>query len=214
MMKYAGYFLILLTTLALAGCDETDFVSTWRDPATTDLDLRGETAAFLLSGNTAVRRTFEENLAEELNKNGIETVPGYELLPGTETIRKSVILKRLGNTTADHAVFMRVVDRKQELSYVPGAVWYPGAYYDPFLWYDGRYYGPAGFVGPWPSYYDPGYYRTDTIVSVETLVYSVPDSKLLWAGMSKTMNPSEIDEFVKDLVSETVDELHESGYAG
>jgi hypothetical protein len=213
-MRYAVFVFVLSAALALSGCDDTDFTSTWRDPSTTRLDLSGETAAFLLSGNTAVRRTFEENLAKELNASGIETVPGYELLPGTETTNKDVILKRLNGTTADHAVFMRVVDREQELSYVPGTVWYPGSYYDPFWWYDGYYYGPTGFARAWPPHYDPGYYRTDTIVSVETLVYSVPDSKLLWAGMSRTINPSEVDEFVADLVSETVDELHETGYVG
>jgi hypothetical protein len=201
-----------MATLALAACDDTKFTSTWRDPSTTHIDLRGETAAFLLSGNTAVRRTFEQHLANELNENGIEAVAGYELLPDTETTRKSVILNRLRNTTADHAVFMRVVDREQEVSYVPGTVWYPGSYYDPYWWYRGFYYGPTGFAGPWPAYYDPGYFRTDTIVSVETLVYSIPNGKLLWAGISKTMNPSEVDEFVEDLVSETVDELHEVGY--
>jgi hypothetical protein len=30
--------------------------------------------------------------------------------------------------------------------------------------------------------------------------------------MSKTMNPSEVDEFVEDLVSETLDELEDAGY--
>jgi hypothetical protein len=103
----------------------------------------------------------------------------------------------------DHAIFMRVVDREKEISYIPGTSWYPGPYYDPFY---------SGFGGPFPpSYYDPGYYVVDTIVSVETLVYSVPDTKLLWAGLSKTMNPSEVDDFVKDLVSEAVHEMNKTG---
>jgi len=104
---------------------------------------------------------------------------------------------------------MRIVDRHQEATFVP-ETWYPGPYYDRFLWRHGRFYGPR-FGGPWPPFYDAGYFQIDTIVSVDTQVYSVPDSKLLWAGLSKTMNPSKIDSFVKDLVSSTVKKLKESG---
>lgn len=209
-MKFARSLgLIVLMAFALTACDNTEFTSVWRDPAAQNIDLRGEVAGFLLSGNTAVRRSFEDFLAKELNERGIEAVAGYEVLPNGEPIHKEAILSQLKDTTADYGVFMRIVDRRQEISYVPGTTWYGTPYDDPFWWYAGRYYGP-GFNRTWPAYYDPGYYTTDTVVSVETLVYSVPDSKLLWAGLSKTMNPSKVESFVKDLVSATVDQLEKT----
>jgi len=209
-MNALKYMLVVFMTYGLFGCDDTDFESTWQDPSARNLDLRREeVAAFLLSGNEAVRRSFEYNLANEMNQRGIETVPGYDLLPQVDPTDKREILARLRDSGVDSAIFMRIVNREQEVSYVPGTVWYPGPYHDPFWWYDGHYRG--GFVGPWPPYYDPGYYRVDTIVSVETLVYRAPDSKLLWAGVSRTMNPSEVDEFVEDLVSEAVDEMEKTG---
>jgi hypothetical protein len=122
---------------------------------------------------------------------------------------KEALLADLTRTRADHAVFMRIIDRHQEVSYVPGTSWYPGFYYDPFLWHGGVYLGP-GVSYPWP-YYDDGYYRVDTVVSVETLIYSVPDGKLIWSGLSRTLNPSEVDDFVEDLVSEAVDEMKDTG---
>jgi hypothetical protein len=108
---------------------------------------------------------------------------------------------------------MRVVNKEQQLTYVPGSAWYGDPINDPYYWYGGRYYGPAGLGRPWPHYRDPGYFAVDTVVSVETLLYTVPDSKLLFAGMSKTMNPSRIDSFVKDLADETLDKLRELGSA-
>jgi hypothetical protein len=208
-MRRFTYVFILLATLTLTACDETEFESTWQDPKALSIELPRETsAAFLLSKNKAVRRSFEANLARDLTERGIRTIPGYRLLPDSDITDKKEILARLSNTNIDNAVFMRIVDREQEVTYSPGSVWYPGPYYDPFLWYGGVYRGPA-FYGY--GYYDPGYYRVDTIVSVETLLYSVPDSHLLWAGLSKTMNPSEVDDFVKDLVSETVKEMHKTG---
>jgi hypothetical protein len=168
------------------------------------MDLRTEAVgAFLLSGNEAVRLSFEQNLARELNKLGIEAIPGYELIGGKKVTDKEKILGSLKGTGVDHAVFMKVVGREKEVTYVPGSVWYGGVYYDPFI-------GPWG-AGAWP-YYDPGYYRVDTVVSVETLVYSIPDSKLLWAGLSKTMNPDEVDDFVEDLVKGAVKEMRKTGF--
>ena len=214
-MKSLKRLLIGFVLLGLTACHGTDFESTWQYPSLTGLDLRHEAVgAFLLSGNEAVRRSFESNLANQLNKYGIEASPGFELLPRTDVTNKEEILTDLAGSGIDHAVFMRVVDREQEVSYIPGSGWYPGPYYDPFFWYDGAFIGPGGWGGAWPPYYDPGYYRVDTIVSVETLVYSVPDQKLVWAGLSKTMNPPEVDRFVKELAKETVEEMKKTGLVG
>jgi hypothetical protein len=209
-MKFLKRLPLIVVLLSFTACDETDFEATWQDPTISSLYLPEEfVGAFLLSSNESARRSFEFNLASQLNRHGIEASPGYELLPNTDVTDKEKILADLKNTRVGHAVFMRIIDRHQEVSYVPGASWYPGFYYDPFLWYEGVYLGP-GVNYPWP-YYDGGYYRVDTIVSVETLIYSVPDSKLVWSGLSRTLNPSEIDDFVKDLVSEAVDEMQETG---
>jgi len=53
--------------------------------------------------------------------------------------------------------------------------------------------------------------RTDTIVTVETLVYSLKQNKLLWAGQSKTTNPSNVDSFVKELAAGAVREMKKVG---
>jgi hypothetical protein len=60
--------------------------------------------------------------------------------------------------------------------------------------------------------YDPGYLRTDTVVMVETLVYSVSQDKLLWAGQSKTTNPSNIQDFIKDLSDAAAKEMRKAGF--
>jgi hypothetical protein len=60
--------------------------------------------------------------------------------------------------------------------------------------------------------YDPGYLRTDTVVMVETLIYSVTDDKLLWAGRSKTTNPSNVREFIQELSDGAVKEMEDAGF--
>ncbi|HYR83253.1 MAG TPA: hypothetical protein VE422_04160 [Terriglobia bacterium] len=209
-MKLLKRFLLVLAVFGLSTCSATDFESTWHDPSASSVNLRQkDVAAFLISGNTAVRRNFELNLANQLTQRGIETRPGYEVLPEANVTNKAEVLRELRDADADIAVFMRIVDRHQEATFVP-EIWYPGPYYDRFWWRHGTFFGP-GFGGPWPPYYDSGYFQIDTIVSVDTQVYSVSDSKLLWTGLSRTMNPSKIDSFVKDLVSKTVKELKGTG---
>jgi hypothetical protein len=211
-MRRFKIILVIFAALSLSACNSTHFESTWQDPSVHSLDLRKEAlGAYLLSGNQAVRLSFEQHFANELNERGIEAIPGYELTPETDVTDKSAVLRDLKGTQVDHAIFMRMVDRQQEVSYVPGSAWYPSAYYDPFYWRYGDYLGPGSFYAP---FYDPGYYRVDTVVSVETLVYSVPDSKLLWAGTSKTMNPSKVPGFVEDLVSEAVKAMEKTGVVG
>jgi|SRR5437899_2458202 len=209
-MKFTKRFLFGLVVLVCSACHSTEFESTWHDPSAASVDLRHKTvAAFLISENEAVRRSFELNLANQLTLRGIETVPGYEVLPDTDATAKAEVLRGLRDRDVDVGVFARIVDRHQEVTFVPD-LWYPGPYNDVFWWRYGTFYG-RGFGGPWPPYYDAGYFLTDTIVSVETLAYSIPDSKLLWAGLSRTMNPSQIQSFVEDLVSETVKKLKQAG---
>jgi len=203
---------MLAVLLILTACDYTDFEATWQDPSIRPIDPRNEhLAALLLSANESVRRSFEDNLARQLNRHGVETTPGYQLVPEADATNKEELLADLKTTTADHAVFMRIIDREKQVRYIPGYDSYPGLYDDPFFWYDGPFVRQWGY-GPWFSPYDLPYYQVDTIVSVETLVYSVPDSKLVWTGLSKTMNPSEVDRFVKELVSGAVKEMKKTGF--
>jgi hypothetical protein len=210
-MNILKRFLFCLAVLSLSACSNTSFESIWHDPSASSVDLHHKTAAaFLISGNEAVRRDFESNLATQLTARGFETLPGYEVLPNTDVTKRDIVLRKLRNTDVDVAVFMRVVDRHQEVSFVPVDTWYGGPYHDRFWWRQGRFYGPR-FAGPWPPYWDSGYFQTDTIVSVDSRVYSVPDSKLLWEGLSKTMNPSKVKGFVEELVSQTVKKLKDTG---
>jgi hypothetical protein len=197
-MYYAKTVLIALAVLCLSSCDYTDFESVWRDPQARPIDLRTEhVAALLLSDNESIRRDFEYNLARQLNRQGVESTPGYELLAESDASEKEEILDALQATSVDHAVFMKIVDRHQEVDYVPGSAWpgsawYPGTFYDPFFWYG-----------------DVFVYE---VVSVETLVYSVPESKLVWAGLSKTMNPDDVDDFIEDLVEGAVKHMKKTGF--
>jgi hypothetical protein len=65
----------------------------------------------------------------------------------------------------------------------------------------------------WSSYYIPGVDRVDTVVVVETLVFSVTSDMLLWAAVTETKNPRDLQRFVLDLVNATAKEMQKHGLA-
>ena len=95
---------------------------------------------------------------------------------------------------------MRPVSSDKVKSY-SSAVWTSAPY--------GSFWGyyPYG----WSTLYIPASTREDTVVGVETLVFSVKQNQLLWAGMSETKNPKNLQQFVKDLVVEAVKEMQKEG---
>ena len=56
-----------------------------------------------------------------------------------------------------------------------------------------------------------GYVRNERIVSLETLIFSVPKNALVWAGLSDTENPKDGRKVVEEVVKEAVSEMRKQG---
>ena len=62
----------------------------------------------------------------------------------------------------------------------------------PATWTSTYYTSLWGYYGyGWGAVYDPGYVRDQRIISLETLIFSVPKNTLVWAGLSETENPKD-----------------------
>jgi hypothetical protein len=181
---------LLIPALALTllcACSSTQFNSTWKAPEARAGALKGKTvAAIFVSNDLSQRRAAEVYIANDLTNRGIHGVTAYTLLPDNhgdgDAAREA--LKAAG---VDAAVIMRVTGKDQKTTYTPGTV--TPAYYGGF----GRYYNYG-----YSTIYTPGTVSTDTVVSVETLVYRLSDDKLMWASMSHTTNPDNLQQLIED----------------
>lgn len=193
-----------LLSVALTACGgSTRYVNTWVDPAARPTDWDGQKiAAFVLSSRDSIRLGAEETLARELTSRGARGIAGHTIVPGEVTEDKDRVKELLSSEGIVGAVVMRVVGQNQQISASPGTVWYTGSYYPSFYGYWS--YG-------WTAMYQPGQMRSDNIVSIETLLYSVTEDKLLWAGLSKTTNPDTIPKFINALVNEAGKEIRKTG---
>jgi hypothetical protein len=194
----------IILTLTLTACSSTTMKSTWKDPDTQTLPFqKGDTViALVMSPNEGVRRPAEDALARELTSRGtIKGVPAYSIIP-TEDLRNETQAKaHIEGSGASGVVVMRVVGRSQQVTASQPV--YTGPRHRSFY---GGYYG-AG----WGTAYSPGYLRTDTTYSIETLLYDLKQGKLVWAGQSDTYNPSKVETVIKEIVDEAVKEMVKQG---
>ena len=201
-MRKAVLALFLVFVVAsLTACATTSFTSSWKAPDAQPMgSLAGQkVVAVAMSKNQAVRRSAEDTLVSVLNANGSQGIPSYSILGDeTDEAKAKAAIEKSG---AVAVVVMRPVAQEKEISSTPSM--YMGPRYGGY-W--GGYYG-YGWGGAWGG----TEIRTDTIVIVETLVYSLKQNKLVWAGQSKTTNPSKVDAFVKEVAAGAGKEMKKAG---
>ena len=193
---------LIVLVLASFFCSTTTFVSTWRAPDARPLRLTGRKVVAIFMGRPAARRRAEDALAREISARGAQGVPSYTVLSDQEIKDRDSAKAKVESLGFSGAVVMRVVGREKQVSYEPGVVW-ARPYYRRF-W--GGYWGYG-----WGTVYEPGYLREDKVVSVETLVYSFEQDELVWAGVSKTVNPERIEDFVAELAKAVSEQMEKDG---
>jgi len=194
--------LVLWALAATTACATTSFNSTWKAPDAKPVVLSGQkVVAFVLTKNEASRRAAEDALAREITAGGAQGVPSYTLIADAAAPDEAKAKAQIEGAGATGVVVMRPIDSSKE---VVATSTYMGPSYGPY-W--GGYYG-YGWGGAWGGGVDV---RTNTIVTVETLVYSIPQNKLIWAGQSNTTNPSKVDAFVRELATAARREMKKAG---
>jgi hypothetical protein len=195
--------LLVFGLLAItAACATTSFQSTWKAPDAQPVILSGQkVVAFVLTKNAAARRSAEDALAREISAGGGQGIASYTLIPDGSAPDEAKAKAQMEASGAEGVVVMRPVDTSKE---VVATSTYAGPMYGPY-W--GGYYG-YGWGGAWGGGVDV---HTNTIVTVETLVYSLKQNKLIWAGQSNTTNPSKVDAFVKELATAARREMVKAG---
>ena len=190
-----GRIVGMLSVLAAAtAClAPTTLTAVWRDPAATGVKFKKVLAA-AQTADQARRRAIEAYLAKRI----ANATPSYEILSGEEVRNTDQAKAKVAAAGFDGAVIVRFVGTTQETTYVPGTSSWGAAPYGSMYGYWGYGYGAV---------YDPGYMQTDTVVTLETNVYSVATEKLLWSSRSETISPSNIDNLMQSVVDATVKEM-------
>ena len=199
-MRRLGICFGLCAVALLAGCGSAGLLSSWKAPDAQPFHLTGENVgAVVMVNDYSIRLAGEDLLARELSARGARGVPMHSLVPGgaMDETKARAAAEKAGIVGV---VVMRPVRIDKELSSRPT----PTGPVPPGFW--GGYYGYG-----WGSAWSGGEIRTDTVVVVETLVYSLRDNKLVWSGQSRTTNPSNLNRLVEDTARQVGKELVRQG---
>jgi hypothetical protein len=162
-------------TLAVAGCASTDMTSTWTDPSAKGASL-SKVAVVAFARDPGLRRMAEDSAAQQLA--GAQAVPSYQVLGDTDLKDRDAVKAKLSEQGFQGVLLMRMAGVTERV--------------DPAMYggFDG-YYGWAASAA-----YDPAYLQTETVVHVVSHLYSLPNDKLIWSGVSQTFNPASAHEFM------------------
>jgi hypothetical protein len=184
----------------LFGCGGgTRIVSSWRDPnVSLDTNNIHKFVVAALLKNQSVRRQVEDNMVAMFPAKAVQSYKEF----GDDSLRENdeVYNQKLKSEGYDGIVVMRLVSVDRQQYYVPGN--YP-AYYGSWrgFW---RY--------SWTGFYDPGYYATDKNYEVEVNVYSLKRDKLIWSGMTSTINPRGGAELFGDVSKTVYKKMEKEGF--
>jgi hypothetical protein len=182
---------------------KTKFESVWKSPDAATVSFAGaKVAALVIDRDDSLRMSGEEALVRELTARGMQGVASYRMVPKEELLDADRARPWYERAGVQGVVALRVVNDDRRKTIVPST--WTSSYYESFWGYYS--YG-------WGVTFSPGYTRDERILSLETLVFSVPKNALIWAGLSVTENQKDGAKVVAEVVKEAVNEMRKQGLA-
>jgi hypothetical protein len=197
---------VLLLASSLAGCATSRIDNSWAEPSATAQSFQlNKVLAVALARDGAIRRSTEDAMDRAISagprgqSGQLAVHPSYTLLEDTELVKTDVTRRKVEAAGYDGAVLIRYVTTEQRVTVDPPM-------------YHGGFWGYYGYGGG-PMMYDPGSVRTDTILKLQISIYSLREDKLLWSGVSRTVNPSQVEKVVGEIADAVRKDLEKRGLA-
>jgi len=173
-------------------------VESWKAPGLKASDLSFQHVVAI----AAVREGAQQRIAEDAlvaSASRTRVTAAYTLVTQEDRANADRLRAVLQQQGIDGAITVRLLGVDERETYVPGTS----------RAYAGGYYGYYSRVGA--PIYEPGYTRRDTTVKVETSLYDVAEGKLLWTGVSETLNPTVVDGLIREIVEAAGKQLADEG---
>jgi len=189
-------FLLVLVLPLFAG---TDIVHHW---VLTGLPMPKFTKVMVASvmENYLVRQSFEDEMKKLLEKNGVQAIQSYMVLPPKNEMMEGELRQRIKESVLDGVIVVRPKAVRQETEeVVTGGIWVPPPGYYSFYPYWNMAYGQF--------YATSSRIEENVIVRVEVNFYNVKDEKLVWSGETDTVYSKDFEKLGKDYAKTLVKQL-------
>lgn len=193
---------LVCAVLGALGCSTSRIENAWVDPTATPQSFELKRVLVVAAVNDgAIRRATEDALVNVLRSGArgqsgeLAAEPSYRLLSDRDLLDAATARHKVDAAGYDGAVLISFVSSQQRVTV------------DPPMYGGGGFWGPYGYGA---SMYDAGSVRTDTILKLQVSIYSLTESRMLWSGVSSTLNPSKIDKLVVDVADAVREELRKN----
>jgi hypothetical protein len=168
---------LTLVVVVFASCASTELSSAWRNP-----DYKGSALKKLLvvgvSKQPAVRRAFEDEFVKQLKASGVGAVASYTLIPELGPAEQARLRQGIEQAGADAMLITRLVRIDVDTQFTPA--FHPTAGTDL----------AGGYSAAWTGYHEPAGASQPETAILETNLYGVNESQLLWSGTTQTFAPA------------------------
>ncbi|MHA2099115.1 MAG: hypothetical protein ACW99A_10535 [Candidatus Kariarchaeaceae archaeon] len=201
---FTSIFISIIIILSSCG-PSTDLVGEWSEDEykTNSIDKLLVLGIFDKE-KPLLRRRFEDGISQAFNDSGIEAVPSMDIMSYKEEIDSAAVEKHFVGKGFDAVIVSRLVGLDKERKVQAGY-----AYTIPY----GNYYGFYGYYYAAVQYANTSSYLSKNLtVVLETNLYNTDEKKLIWSGISETIDPSKASEVIGSLGKVLVDKLDSEGF--
>ena len=204
MKSIVKYTFVLICSIVLSSCANTKFTKQWIDEDFNE-EPYDDILVLVVADKMGNRQDAENYIVEKLGETGINAMQSYDILPKTETIDAEAVDKAIDGLQLDAVIVMYATGITEEEYFIPTRR---------FGVYSGYGYGHAHY-GSFYNYYPhavnyvylPGYDNTHYVIALETSLFDLNTTKMVWSGQSNTFAPESVDDVIHNITVLTINEL-------
>ena len=187
--------LVLIAGLLLSSCASTRLTSAWKGSTYSGGSLKSVLVVGVLR-DARNRRVFEDTIANDFKKQGVEAVSLSVTLPKGEELTAETIAAEAKRLGVENIFVSRLISVEDKDVYHPPTT---TTVHSPSYPYNNAY---GNFYTYYPQAYAyeyrPGYTTQETYINLESNIYDI-EGELIWSALSETVEPSSIDKAISEL---------------
>jgi len=209
MLKTPVILIVIFTflTIFFISCSstKTSIIGEWQD----DTYQKGNIQKVLVLGivnkeKPLLRRNFEDGMKKAFEDGGISATPSMDHMPYDVATDSTTFEKYFKELSVDAVVVSRLVAVDASRDYKAGYLY--TIPYNSYYGFYGYYYAGVSMAN------SAGYLSQNVVVVLETNVYETTNKKLIWSGVSETVEPDKASDVINSFGDELVGRLKSEGY--
>jgi len=201
------FFIPFLLLLIIISCSTTSttIIGEWKPEDIQKGSIQNVLVLGIFSQDKPLlRRNFEDGISKAFKDDDVNATPSMDHMPYDVTVDSTTFEKYFEDLDIDAVVVSRLLAIDQKQDFQQGYL-----YTIPFSYY----YGFYGFYYAGIEYANSsGYLSKDVVVVLETNIYETTDKKLIWSGISETMEPDKASDVIYSFGETLVSTLKKEGY--